>query len=131
MARVTSVVGHNRSSISELTRGFHLAPGAVGKAEADALAGAALAAHHLADPLELLGHALVGGDDLVEGVGDLAEDADAVAGHAHGEVADPHGLQRVKEFREAAGIDLGVAVDVMVGRWGWQEGRNRWRVRSQ
>ena len=45
-----------------------------------ALAGLALAADDLADALELLRHALVGGDDLVEGVGDLAADADLVAG---------------------------------------------------
>ena len=61
-------------------RGFHLAPGAVRQAELDALAGLAFAADDLADALELLRHALVGGDDLVEGVGDLAEDADLVAG---------------------------------------------------
>ena len=84
-------------------RGFHLAPGAVGKAEAHALAGPAFAAHHLPDPFELLGHALVGADDLVKGVGDLAHDADPVAGHAHREIADPHRLQGVKKFRQARG----------------------------
>ena len=75
MARVTSVVGHSRSSISVLTERFHLAPGAAREAEAHALPGLAFAADDLADALELLRHALVGGDDVVEGVGDLAEDA--------------------------------------------------------
>ena len=63
------------------------------QAELDALLGLALAADALADALELLRHALVGGDDLVEGVGDLAFDAEPVARHADREVADPHGLQ--------------------------------------
>ena len=108
---------------------LHLAPGAIGQSEADTLAGAALAAHHLPDPFELLGHALVGGDDFIERVGDLAEDADPVARHADGKVADPHGLQRMKEFRQAAGIDridlgteLGIAVDVALGRRGGRKG---------
>ena len=51
------------------------------------------AADHLADAFELLRHALVGGDDLVEGVGDLALDPEIVAAHAHGEIAGAHGLQ--------------------------------------
>ena len=94
---------------------LHLAPGAVGKTEADALAGAALAPDHLADPLELLGHSLIGGDDIIEGVGDLADDADAVAGHAHGKIADLHRLQRVEEFGQPAGIGAGVVVGVILG----------------
>ncbi len=102
IARVTSVVGQSRSSISVLTEDFHLPPGALGEAEAHALAGLAFAPHHLTDPFELMGNALIGGDDLVEGVGDLAHDADAVAGHAHGEIADPHGLQRVQQFTQLA-----------------------------
>ena len=59
-----------------------------------ALLGLAFAADALADALELLRHALVGGDDLVERVGDLAFDAEPVARHADREVADPHRLQR-------------------------------------
>ncbi len=42
------------------------------EAELDALAGLAFAADDLADMFELLRHPLVGGDDLVERVGDLA-----------------------------------------------------------
>ena len=81
-----------------IDRRFHFAPGAFGEAETHALTGLAFAAHDLADALELPRHALVGGDDLVEGVGDLAHEADLVARHAHREIADPHGLQRVEEF---------------------------------
>ena len=100
MARVTSVVGQSRSSISELTDDFHLAPGAFRQAKAHALASLALAAHHLPNALELPRHALVGGDDLIEGVGDLAHEADLVAGHAHREIADAHCLQGMQELAE-------------------------------
>ena len=79
-------------------RGFHFAPGAMRQAELHALAGLALAAHDMADAFELLRHALIAGDDLVEGIGDLAEQADLVAGHAHGEVAHAHGLQCIQEI---------------------------------
>src|SRR6266498_1586033 len=72
-------------------RAFHLAPGAVGEAELHALACLSFAAHDLADTFELLRHALVGGDDLVEGVGDLAQQADLTAGHAYREVPHAHG----------------------------------------
>jgi hypothetical protein len=79
-------------------RGFHLAPGAIRQAELDALAGLALAADDMADAVELLRHALVGGDDLVEGVRDLAEDAGLAARHAYREIAHAHGLQRIQEL---------------------------------
>jgi hypothetical protein len=69
------------------------------------LAGLAVAPDHLPDPVELLCHALVGGNDLVERVGDLAHQADLIARHADGEIADPHRLERAQqlvEFRRAA-----------------------------
>ena len=92
-------------------RRFHLAPGAVRQAKTNALPGLAFAADHLADPLDLLGHALVGGDDFIKGIGDLAHDADAVAGHAHREIADPHRLQRMQQL----GQSVGVAVQPVLG----------------
>src|SRR5262249_44370844 len=81
-----------------INRRFHLPPGPFGQAKAHALAGLAFAANHLADALELFGHALVGGDDLIKGIGHLAHQADLVACHAHREVADPRGLQRLQEL---------------------------------
>ena len=81
-----------------IDRGFHLAPGALGKAETHALAGLAFPAHHLPDALKLPCHALVGGDDFVEGIGDLTHDADPVAGHADREVAYAHRLKGVQQF---------------------------------
>jgi hypothetical protein len=91
---------------------FHLAPGAVAKAELHALARLSFAAHDLADTLELLRHALVGGDDLVEGVGDLAQQADLTAGHAYREVPHAHGLQRIQKI-----VELGrcAAIDRAIG----------------
>jgi hypothetical protein len=41
---------------------------------------------------------LVGADDVVESVGDLARDADLVAGEPHGEVPVAHRLQRAQEL---------------------------------
>ena len=98
MARVTSMVGHNRSSIRVLTESSISPQAPLGQAELHALAGLAFAPDLLADALELLGHPLVGGGDLVEGVGDLAEHAVLIAGHADGEIADPHGLQGVEKI---------------------------------
>ena len=74
--------GHRRGRPQQIVdqrvdRALHLAPGAVRQAELDALAGLAFAADDLADMFELLRHPLVGGDDLVEGVGDLAGEAGA------------------------------------------------------
>ena len=51
-----------------------------------------------ADMLELLRHPLIGGHDLVEGVGDLAGQAYLVAGHAHRKVPDPHRLQGTQKI---------------------------------
>ena len=84
-------------------RALHLAPGAGRQAELHPLAGLAFAADDLADLLQLLGHALVGGDDVVEGVGDLAGEADLVARQADGEIADAHRLQGVQQIAHRAG----------------------------
>ena len=60
----------------------------------------ALTADHLTDAFELLGHALVVGDDLIESVGDLAGQTDAIAAKAHTEAAIAHLLERNQEFFE-------------------------------
>ena len=54
----------------------------------------------LPDMFELLGHALVVGDDLVERVGDLAEEARLVPRHAHRKIARLHRLQRMKQLMQ-------------------------------
>ena len=77
-------------------RAFHRAPGAMRQSQLDALAGLALASDNLADMRQLFRHLLVGGDDLVERVGDLAGEPGAVVGQAHREIAEANGLQRVQ-----------------------------------
>ena len=77
---------------------FHVGPGAAGDAEPHALAGLPLATDNLADALELLRHPLIGGDDLVERIRDLAVDPEIIAAHAHREVAGTHGLERPKQI---------------------------------
>ena len=82
---------------------FHLAPGAAGQTKPHALARLAFPADDLPDALELLRHALIGGHDLVERIGDLADQADLVAGHPHGEIADPDGLESMNKKIQVRG----------------------------
>ena len=81
-------------------RRLHLAPRAGRTSELDALPRLPLFADDRADSFELARHAGVGGDDLVEGVGDLAFEARPVTGQAHREVAVAYGLQRAKQLRQ-------------------------------
>jgi hypothetical protein len=91
--------------------GFHLAPGAAGLAEAQALAGLALAADDLAHLFQFPGHPLIGGDDVVECVRDLARQPDLVARQADRKVADPHRLQRMEQASHGVG-----RIDQIIGR---------------
>src|SRR6266852_6256955 len=90
-----------------IDRTFHLAPGAARQAELDALAGLAFAADHLADIFELMRHAFVGGDDLVEGVGNLAGKTGPVGRQPHREIADPHRLQGLQHVVQVKGLAVG------------------------
>ena len=56
-------------------RDFHLAPGAFRLVKAGALARFSFLADHLADAIQFLRHLLIGGDDVVEGVGDFSRQA--------------------------------------------------------
>jgi hypothetical protein len=51
--------------------------------------------------LELLGHALIGGNDVVEGIGDFAGETCQVGPHPYGKVAAPN---RDKDFQKRAGV---------------------------
>ena len=112
MVRVTSVIGHSRSSINMLTEDFHFPPRAAGQPEVHALTGASLAADDLADEFKLVRHAFVRGDDVVERVCDLAGNAGQVAAQPHREVAGAHRLQgdqqlvRLKVDRDEVAIGL-------------------------
>jgi len=81
-------------------RGFHLAPGAAEPPEGDALPGLPFLADALADAVQLLGHAAVGRDDLVERVGDLTAQAGPVARQPDREVAVAHRLQGMEQLAE-------------------------------
>src|SRR4029077_19311478 len=105
-----------------IDRVFHVRPRAGGQAELEALARLSFAADHLADPLELLCHPLIGGDDLVEGVGDLAFDAEVIAGHAHGEIAASHRLQCLKQFLGRIRLSIGVRLGLGATASGWRSG---------
>src|SRR4051812_9739396 len=103
--RARHLAGRPQQIVDQRVDGaFHVGPGAGGQPELHALARLALAAHHLADQLELLRHALIGGDDVVESVGELAVDAEIVAAHAHGEIAVAHGLQGEQQFCPGIGL---------------------------
>ena len=116
---MTSVVGPQHVVDQRIDRRFHLAPGAGLEAELDPVARLALTADHLAGALQLLRHVLVGGDNVVEGVGDLADQADMVAGHAHRKVAGLHGLENMQEFVQVFG-----AVQTAIHPLGKGAGRN-------
>ena len=58
----------------------------------------ALPSDDLADVLELLGDALIGGDDGIESIADLARDAGLRPRQTHREIAGLHRMQRVEQF---------------------------------
>ena len=91
-------------------RDFHLVPGAAASLNADALAGLALFSDRLAHALQLQRHLLVGRDDLVEVVGDLARQPGPGHRQAHTEVAVLHGLQALQDGREILGFGQSVAI---------------------
>ena len=110
-ARVTSVVGQSRSSISVLTEFSMSAHEPTLSREADALLGLAFLADDLTHALELLGHRLIGADDIVDRVGDLADQTRPVPGQPHREVAvtdgDEHAQQLAKLLLTSGHADRG------------------------
>jgi hypothetical protein len=81
----------------------------------------ALPPDHFAHVLELLRHALVGGDDGVERIADLARDPCARSRQAHREVTRLHCVQRIEEIlmieiggdgiaRRPSGVPVGSAL---------------------
>jgi hypothetical protein len=78
------------------------------------MAGLAFLADELTGSRHFLRQALVGADDFIQSLGDLAFDAFIVAGQAHREVAVPHCLQG---FEQAFEIELGRGC-FAIGRFG-------------
>ncbi len=81
-------------------RDLHIVPGAVMAGNADALASLAFLADGLADALQFAGHLFVGGDNLVEMVGDFAGQARPRNGQADAEITVFHGLQPLQDHRK-------------------------------
>jgi hypothetical protein len=86
---------------------LHRAPAAAAPLHREPVARLALAPDDLTGALELIGHALVGDHDLVEGVGDLADQTCLVAGQTNGKVTVTHRLKRAQQLAQ---IDAGSAV---------------------
>ena len=98
-------------------RGLHFAPGAIGEAQLDALADLALPAHDLADCFQLACQHLIGRDDLIERLGDLAFDTVSANWQANGEVADTHGLKRLMQVMQGgAAVQAGGLIDCRARR---------------
>ncbi len=93
--------------------GFHLAPRAAAAVRRDALARAALAADRDADARELGREIAVGGDDVVECIGDLAGKTGPVGRQLRREIAVAHRAQRAQEF---ARVDRGFSIERMHAR---------------
>jgi hypothetical protein len=68
---------------------------------------------NLTDTLELLRHALIGGHNLIEGVGNLTGEPDVTSGHSDGEIANPHGLEGIEQFML---FGQGTGIDRRIGR---------------
>ena len=91
---------------------FHLAPGAAGLVKASAFAGFAFFADDLPDALQFLRHLLVGGDNLVECVGDFSRQAGPIPGKANRKVAVANTQQGLKDYGEFGRVCVDVAIAV-------------------
>src|SRR6185503_16193502 len=106
--RARDLAGRPQQVVDQrVDRSLHVRPRSARQVELDALPRLALASDDLADVLQLLRHALVGGDDFVEGIGDLALDADVVAGHPYREIARAHRLQCMQQVLHGIGRSVG------------------------
>jgi hypothetical protein len=110
--RVTAVVGHKQIIDQVIDRAFHVGPGAVGQTETHARAGLALAPHDLAHMLQLLRDALVGGDDGIEGVTNLAGDAGMRTRKRTEKSPNLHGMQRRQQLTQ---VEIGRRTAVQCG----------------
>jgi len=103
-------LGHGRDGRGHLRRGsqqviheridraFDLPPRALRRIELHALPRSPFLADHLSDALHLASDALIRGDDLVEGLGDLAVDPGPRDRQLNGEIASANVLQRAQQL---------------------------------
>ncbi len=110
IARVTSVVGQSRSSISVLTEPS-IAPQEPERRSSPTRCRVRPSLPTMRPACSSsLRQALVRAHDLVEGIGDFAGEAGLVAGQADGEVAVPHRLQGTQDFTKVESIGFGTGV---------------------
>src|SRR5207245_2108988 len=92
-----------------IERLLHVAPRALREAEACARARLALAADDVSDAFDLFRYSLVGRNNVVERISDLAYDTFFIARQAHREVACAHRLKRIQQKLQTA-FAIGVSV---------------------
>ena len=85
-------------------RRLHVSPGSTLPVEARALPGRSLFADDRSNAFELFGHPLVGGNNIVEGVGGLTRETRPIQRQPYGKITIPHRLQRAKQFANVEGI---------------------------
>ena len=99
--------GVNEIADEGIDRGDGVGPGAADLADRGALGYFALFADDAAQALELLGESVVELDDVIEGVGDLAVDAEVVARQPHRELAPSERRERHQELASVERFALG------------------------
>jgi hypothetical protein len=72
--------------------------------EFDSVAGLAFATDDLTDAFKLLRHPLIGGDNVIEGIGDFSDEAVLLAGHPDRKIAGAH---RAKSLQQVLKLDRG------------------------
>jgi hypothetical protein len=102
-ARARSPLGNRGNRPGDFSDGpkrgiDHVSPRAAGKAKFDTLSSLTLAAYNLANALQLLGHAVVGGNDFIEGICDLSFKPKLVARHSTGTIASTHRQKGIQEL---------------------------------
>jgi len=75
--------------------------------EAGALASSSLFAYDLPDAFQFLRHLLIGGDDGIKGICNLASESRPGAGKAYRKISIPHGLQAGENHTEISRRGLG------------------------
>ena len=105
--RANDFLGRPQQIVDQIVdRTLHRAPRAAPYAPRGALTRLAFLADDLTDAVELFGHALVGENDFVEDVGDLAGEATPVRGQARRKIAVAHRAQCFEHFAQLRTLSL-------------------------
>ena len=105
--RTNHFFGGPQQIVDEIVdRTFHRAPRAAPHAPSGALTRLAFLADDVTDAVELFGHALIGENDFVEHVGDLASEAAPVRRQARRKIAVAHRTQCFEHFAQLRTLSL-------------------------